>query len=69
MSPDHNHRHKGKKYSQETTLCAKFSRKPEPAPTARPQGEIAAAERIRAANPAVAYGSAVNEVGGKRRRR
>ena len=40
-----------------------------PKALARPQGEIAAAERIRAAIPAVAYGSAVNECGGERMRR
>ncbi|MEY4177203.1 MAG: hypothetical protein RLY70_777 [Planctomycetota bacterium] len=31
---------------------------------ARPQSAIAHSERIRAANPAVAYGSAVNNGGG-----
>jgi hypothetical protein len=38
-----------------------FTAKPQA--LARPQSEIAAAERIRAANPAVAYGSAVNDSG------
>jgi hypothetical protein len=38
----------------------------EPKPLARTQSEIAFAERIGAAGPAVAYGSAVNEDGGKR---
>ena len=37
-----------------------------PKPLARLQNEIACAERICAAGPAVAYGSAVNEDGGKR---
>ena len=41
----------------------------EPKPLARAQNEIACVERICAAGPAVAYGSAVNEDGGERGRR
>jgi hypothetical protein len=40
-----------------------------PKALARPQSEIAYTERIHGAMPAVAYGSAVNEDGGKRRTR
>jgi hypothetical protein len=38
----------------------------EPKPLSRPPSEIACVERIGAAGPAVAYGSAVNEDGGNR---
>jgi hypothetical protein len=40
-----------------------------PKALARPQSGIAFSERIRAADPAIAYGSAVNAGDAKRRRR
>jgi hypothetical protein len=40
-----------------------------PKPLARPRSEFMAAKPIRGAAPAVACGSAVNELGGKRTRR